>query len=68
MAEEKSSLALQLGEQKGQLNVLQKEIQKLKVDTHIYSNFHIIVIITDNDKKIIQVIPRRKQLRNGKIG
>ncbi|XP_076254061.1 sperm antigen with calponin homology and coiled-coil domains split discs isoform X1 [Rhynchophorus ferrugineus] len=31
MAEEKSSLALQLGEQKGQLNVLQKEIQKLKL-------------------------------------
>ncbi|XP_057653326.1 cytospin-A-like isoform X7 [Diorhabda carinulata] len=30
MAQEKSNLALQLGEQKGQLNLLQKEIQKLK--------------------------------------
>ncbi|XP_030754904.1 uncharacterized protein PF11_0213-like isoform X2 [Sitophilus oryzae] len=30
MADEKNSLALQLGEQRGQLNVLQKEIQKLK--------------------------------------
>uniref|UniRef100_A0AAR5Q490 Uncharacterized protein n=1 Tax=Dendroctonus ponderosae TaxID=77166 RepID=A0AAR5Q490_DENPD len=30
MADEKSSLALQLGEQRGQLNVLQKEILKLK--------------------------------------
>lgn len=31
MATEKSNLALQLGEQKGQLNILQKEIEKLKV-------------------------------------
>ncbi|CAH1985860.1 unnamed protein product [Acanthoscelides obtectus] len=30
MAQEKTNLALQLGEQKGQLNILQKEIQKLK--------------------------------------
>ncbi|XP_018568252.1 uncharacterized protein LOC108908637 isoform X2 [Anoplophora glabripennis] len=30
MAQEKSNLALQLGEQKGQLNILQKEIQSLK--------------------------------------
>lgn len=30
MSEEKSSLAVQLGEQRGQLNVLQREIQKLK--------------------------------------
>lgn len=36
MAQEKTNLALQLGEQKGQLNILQKEIQKLKVDTDIY--------------------------------
>lgn len=31
MADEKSSLALQLGEQRGQLTVLQNEILKLKV-------------------------------------
>ncbi|CAG9862559.1 unnamed protein product [Phyllotreta striolata] len=30
MAQEKTNLALQLGEQKGQLNIMQKEIQKLK--------------------------------------
>lgn len=33
MAQEKSNLALQLGEQKGQLNLLQKEIQSLKVSS-----------------------------------
>lgn len=31
MAEEKSKLALQLGEKNGQLNVLRNEISKLKV-------------------------------------
>ncbi|XP_056635898.1 centromere-associated protein E-like isoform X2 [Diorhabda sublineata] len=35
MAQEKSNLALQLGEQKGQLNILQKEIQKLKEESNI---------------------------------
>ncbi|KAJ8958032.1 hypothetical protein NQ318_002038 [Aromia moschata] len=35
MAQEKSNLALQLGEQKGQLNMLQKEIQKLKEESNL---------------------------------
>ncbi|XP_050511470.1 centromere-associated protein E isoform X3 [Diabrotica virgifera virgifera] len=35
MAQEKTNLALQLGEQKGQLNILQKEIQKLKEESNI---------------------------------
>lgn len=35
MAQEKSNLALQLGEQKGQLQTLQKEISKLKVSIYL---------------------------------
>lgn len=36
MAQEKTNLALQLGEQKGQLQSLQKEILKLKVYIYIF--------------------------------
>lgn len=56
MADEKSSLALQLGEQRGQLNSLQKEILKLKVFSNLptqqnYQN-------TDRHKKHVKKLKK----------
>ncbi|XP_019873994.1 putative leucine-rich repeat-containing protein DDB_G0290503 isoform X4 [Aethina tumida] len=47
MATEKSNLALQLGEQKGQLNILQKEIEKLK-HSEEESNMQLDKLVEEN--------------------
>lgn len=63
MADEKSSLALQLGEQRGQLTVLQNEILKLKV-----LNFSLALFDFNWIVNCVIDFPRRKQHGNGKAG